>query len=139
MAQQRGVGHIYLECTKNGSDKFYCVIELGNGNSLAGYGPRGAAGDWRQVPHSEGLKLIKDKKKKYDVVPISKISGRAFNEAASHFKGLVGTDLKRDTGGNLVTDLGTAPAPTPTRAPVPAPKSRGSSREAGLNPLKVWF
>lgn len=137
MAQQRGVPNTYLECVKNGSDKFYCVIELGNGNSLVGYGPRGAGGDWRIETQAEGRKLVTQKKRKYDVVPISKISGRALNEAASHFKSAVGTDLKRDTGGNLVTDIGTAPAPAPAPGPIAAPKSRGDRK--GVNPLNVWF
>ena len=132
---QRSVGHTYLECVKNGSDKFYCLIELGNGKSLAGFGPRGAAGSWRVVDGPEARKLKTDKSKKYDVCPITDISTTAFNEASSHFQAAVGTPLKIVSGG-LVTDSGAAPAPAP-KGPIASPKPKGD-RRSGLNPLNVW-
>lgn len=137
---KKSVSHEYLEYVKNGSNKFYVVIEPGNGKCLVGYGSRsaGTSGNWREVTTSEARKLVSEKLGKgYQKAAISSMPSAALNEASARHKAAVGTPLTLDRSGALLTD--DTSTPQPAQGPLPAPRQRQRGHGTGAKQLKAWF
>lgn len=133
------VQHDYLECIGGGSNKFYAVIDLGNGKSLIGYGPRsaGTTGQWSEVANGKARAKVREKLRNgYSPASISSMPGPAFKEGSRLYRASCGDELAINSAGQLVSSKsGAAAAPAPQMPPRPQP----ASRRRGPNPLKAWF
>jgi hypothetical protein len=127
----------YLECVGGTNNKFYLSIDVGNGKSLVGYGPKQRnGGAWSLLPTSEANDRTSTRIGEYTQTSPAQMPPSVRDRLISNYMKYAGKEIEITAAGTIeFVGAGAAPASSGPRPRPPRQKFNPSA----ANALKGWF